>query len=67
VIPALSARHYRAHMELTAAPFVKLARELAPHPEKLAAYRTRVETIVSQYLRGNRVHQGFLMTRAIKR
>lgn len=66
-IPALSARHYRAQMELTAAPFVKLVQVLADQPEKLASYRARVEAILAQYLRGNRVHQGFLMTRAIKR
>ena len=66
-IPALSARHYRANMELTAAPFVKLAQELAPQPERLAQYRGRMEALIGQYLRGNRVHQGFLMTRAIKR
>jgi len=66
-IPALSARHYRANMEVTAAPFVRLVQELASQPETLAAYRARIEALVSQYLRGNRVHQGFLMTRAIKR
>lgn len=65
-IPTLSARHYRAQMEVTAAPFVKLAQELASQPERLATYRQRLENIVAQYLRGNRVHQGFLMTRAVK-
>ena len=66
-IPALSARHYRANMEITAAPFVKLASELAAQSERLAQYRDRMEALIGQYLRGNRVHQGFLMTRAIKR
>jgi SAM-dependent methyltransferase len=66
-LPTLSPRHYRANMEVTAAPFVKLAHELASQPEKLADYRSRLEALVSQYLRGNRVHQSFLMTRAIKR
>ncbi|MCC2656896.1 MAG: Methyltransferase type 11 [Panacagrimonas sp.] len=66
-IPALSTRHYRANMEVTAAPFVKLANELASQPARLAAYRAGVDALVAQFLRGNRVHQGFLMTRAIKR
>ncbi|TDU31289.1 methyltransferase family protein [Panacagrimonas perspica] len=66
-IPALSVRHYRTNMELTAAPFVKLAQVLADQPAKLAEFRAKVEAIVSQYYRGNRVHQSFLMTRAIKK
>ena len=65
-LPTLSPRHYRANMEITAAPFLRLVQELASQPERLAAYRGRLEALVSQYLRGNRVHQGFLMTRAIK-
>lgn len=66
-IPALSERHYRANMEVTAAPFVKLVQELSSQPARLAEYRQRMEALIGQYLRGNRVHQGFLMTRAIKR
>jgi SAM-dependent methyltransferase len=66
-IPALSAPHYRAQMEVTAAPFVKLVQELAAQPDRLADYRARIESLVAQFLRGNRVHQGFLMTRATKR
>ncbi len=65
-IPALSVRHYRANMELTAAPFVKLTQVLADQPAKLAEFRAKVEAIVAQYYRGNRVHQSFLMTRATK-
>ena len=66
-IPALSPRHYRASMEVTAAPFMKLAHELAAQPQRLAAYRAGIEGLIAQFLRGNRVHQGFLMTRATKR
>lgn len=66
-IPALSPAHYRAQMEITAAPFVKLVQELTPHPARLADYRARLEAIAAQFLRGNRMHQGFLMTRATKR
>lgn len=66
-IPALSERHYRANMEVTAAPFVKLAQELSSQPARLAEYRQRMEALIGQFLRGNRVHQGFLMTRATKR
>jgi len=66
-IPALSVRHYRTSMELTSAPFVKLTQVLADQSAKLAEFRAKVETIVAQSYRGNRVHLSFLMTRAIKK
>jgi SAM-dependent methyltransferase len=64
--PALSPSHFRANMELTAGPFIKLVQELAGHPQRLAAFRADVESIVAPYFSANRVRQSFLMTRAIK-
>lgn len=65
-VPALSARHFRGNMEITAAPFIKIVQVLADQPQKLAEFRAKVDALVEQYFRGNRVHQSFLMTRAIK-
>jgi len=67
IIPALSPAHYRATMELTAGPFIKLVQVLADQPERLAGFRAEVEAIVAQYFFGNRVRQSYLMTRAFKK
>lgn len=66
MLPALSVRHYRLNMELTAGPFVKLVQMLSDQPDKLAAIRAQVEAAVQPYFQQNRVRQGFLMTRATK-
>jgi len=65
-IAALSPRHYRANMEHTAAPFIKLAQMLADQPQQLAAFHAEVERIVAQYFVDNRVRQSYLMSRAVK-
>ena len=47
---------------------VKLIESLATaDPQKLAAFRQEHESLIAQYFENNAVHQGFLMTRAIKR
>jgi SAM-dependent methyltransferase len=66
-IPALSPQHYRANMELTAAPVIKLVATLADQPAKLAAFRTELDATVEKWFKHNRVRQGFLMSRAVKR
>lgn len=66
VVPALSPRHYRCNMELTAAPFIKIVQVLADQPERLQGVRKEVERVIGQYFAHNRVRQGFLMTRATK-
>ena len=65
-IPALSPQHYRATIELTAGPVVKLVESLANQPEKLAKFRTELEELISQFFTQNRVCQSYLMTRAVK-
>lgn len=66
-IPALSPQHYRANMELTAAPVAKLVAMLANDPQRLAAFRGELDALVENFFERNRVRQSFLMTRAIKR
>jgi hypothetical protein len=66
MFPALSVRHYRLTLELTAGPFVKLVQLLSDQPAKLAAFRTQVETAIAAYFHQNRMRLGFLMTRATK-
>ncbi len=65
-IPALSPQHYRATIELTAGPVIKLVLTLENQPEKLAKYRAELEELISQFFMQNRVRQSYLMTRAVK-
>lgn len=64
--PALSPRHYRAKMELTAGPFIKAVQMLSDRPDQLAAFRQRIEQIVAVYFADNLVRQTYLMSRAIR-
>ncbi|HUP92979.1 MAG TPA: class I SAM-dependent methyltransferase [Solimonas sp.] len=66
-IPALSPRHYRQHMELTAAPVIKIVETLAAEPARLEAFRTQMEALAARFFEHNRVRQSYLMTRALKR
>jgi SAM-dependent methyltransferase len=66
MFPALSVRHYRLTLELTAGPFAKLVQVLADQPAKLATFRAQVEAAIAPYFHQNRMRLGFLMTRAIK-
>ncbi|MES2489521.1 MAG: class I SAM-dependent methyltransferase [Pseudomonadota bacterium] len=66
-VPSLSPQHYRAGMELTAGPLIKLVQSLADQPERLAKFRAEFEALSGQFFVGNRVRQSFLMTRAVKR
>jgi SAM-dependent methyltransferase len=66
--PALSIQHQRETTERAGGPMVKLVESLATaDPQKLAAFRQEHESLIAQYFENNAVHQGFLMTRAIKR
>ena len=65
LIPALSPQHYRANLEHTAGPIVKMIELLsATDPEKLSAFRREFDAVVSRYYKQNIVHQGYLITRA---
>lgn len=66
VIPSLSPRHYRANMELTAGPVVKLVSMLADQPERLQAFRAELDALIARFFSDNRVRQTFLLSRAIK-
>ncbi len=66
-VPSLSPQHYRAMMEVTAGPVIKLAATLAGEPQRLAQFRGELEAIAATWFQNNRVRQSFLMTRAIKR
>lgn len=65
--PMLSPAHYRAYMEATVAPVIKVRELLSAEPARLAAFRGEMEALVAQYFDRNRVRQSFLMTRAIKK
>jgi SAM-dependent methyltransferase len=65
--PTLSLQHHRAMMERTAGPAIKLVESLsATDPQKLAAFRSQYEAMVSEYFEDNAVRQSYLLTRATK-
>ncbi len=65
--PTLSPAHYRAAIERTAAPVIKLVESLREDPPTLARFRGELEALIALYLVANVVRQHFLMTRAKKR
>lgn len=65
--PALTPQHFRAMIERTAGPVIKLVETLKDSdPEKLAAFRAEYEKLVSEYWEDNLVRQDFLLTRGVK-
>ena len=67
VVPALSVQHQRESLERSAGPVIKLVEMLsASDPATLDSYRRECEAIIGEYLSDNTMHQGYLMTRAIK-
>ncbi len=67
LVPALSPQHHREIMERTAGPVIRMIEMLGnAAPERLAAFRSEYEALVTEYLQDNLVHQGYLLTRATK-
>ncbi|TDU26503.1 methyltransferase family protein [Panacagrimonas perspica] len=66
VMPALSPKHYLAHMERTAGPVIKLVQTLKDEPGRLTQFRAEMELLIARFFSHNRVRQTFLMTRATK-
>ena len=65
--PALSPQHFRANIERTAGPIIKLIDRLgATDPDALREFRREFDAIVAEYLRDNIVEQKYLLTRAMK-
>jgi SAM-dependent methyltransferase len=66
--PALSLAHYRALIERTAGPMLKLVEMLSKSdPDRLAQFRREYDAIIAPYFEDNILRQDYLMTRAIKR
>lgn len=51
----------------TLAPVAKLVATSANDPKRLAEFRAQLDSLIEKWFQGNRVRQGFLMTRALKR
>ncbi len=67
LVPALSPQHFRANVERSAGPVVKMVEHLsASDPERLRAFRQKFDAIASQYHHDNQVRQDYLLTRARK-
>ena len=66
-IPALSPQHYRAMMEQTAGPVLKVVETLREKdPAALERFRRESDAILAEYTEDNLIAQSFLMTRATK-
>lgn len=65
-VPALSPQHYRASVELTLGPVIKIVQMLADQPERLAIFRAELDAILDAYFSHNRIRQSFLMSKATK-
>lgn len=66
--PAVSPAHYRALMETTSGPIIKLLQSLKGDPAKATQFRNDIEQVASRYFDPdhNVVRFGYLMTRATK-
>ena len=66
--PALSPAHVRTLTEQTAGPMIKVVETLGgSDPQRLEQFRAEYDALIADYLSGNVLRQGFLMTRAIKK
>lgn len=66
MFPALSPQHYRATIEKTSGPVIKLVQRLQNDRATLDAFREELEALVEEYLADNVVRHDYLLTRAIK-
>jgi len=67
LVPALSPQHFRAAIERSAGPVIKMIETLAAtNPDRLQEYRKEFDSIVAEYMQDNVVRQSYLMTRARK-
>jgi SAM-dependent methyltransferase len=65
--PALSPKNYRAFLERTAGPMLKLVELLSgSDPERLSKFRGEYDALIAGYFADNIVRQDYLLTRAIK-
>lgn len=66
--PVLSVAHQRDAVERCAGPVITLvARLSASDPDRLDRFRQEHDALIGEYYHDNIVHQGYLMTRAVKR
>ena len=67
-VSALSPQHFRAHVERTAGPMVKLIEMLTANaPEDLHSFRQKFDAIVARFFGDNVVRQDYLLSRAVSR
>jgi SAM-dependent methyltransferase len=66
-VPALSPSHIRETVERTAGPIIKVVETLSgTDPARLNGFRAEIEALAAEYFEDNVVHQGYLLSRAIK-
>jgi SAM-dependent methyltransferase len=67
LVPALSPQHFRATIERSAGPLIKLVEMLgATDPDRLKTFRQEFDAIVAEYIEDNLVRQDYLLTRGRK-
>jgi SAM-dependent methyltransferase len=64
--PALSPAHMRLFLEANVGPVTKAVQLMQQEPEKLEAFRMKLDALISEYFENNIVNQDFLITRATK-
>lgn len=65
VFPSLSPAHHRLSTERSGGP-VRRFIETSQDTAKVAQFRHEYDALAAEYFEGNGVHQGYLMTRAVK-
>jgi SAM-dependent methyltransferase len=67
LVPALSPQHYRAAVERSAGPLIKMVELLrTTDPDRLGVFRREFDSIVAEYLQDNLVRLDYLLTRSRK-
>jgi len=66
-VPSLGPRNTREMFEKSSGPVIKLVQALSgTDPAKLETLRSEMEALLAEYFDENVIHQGYLITRAIK-
>jgi SAM-dependent methyltransferase len=66
-VAALSLQHFRAMIERTVGPVLKIVETLsASDPARLAQFRSEYDALASEYYEDNLIRQDYLLTRATK-
>lgn len=66
LMPALSLEHYQHAIEKTIGPIVKFVEQQKDNSIELQNFRSELKELASNYYQDNKIHQSYLLTRAMK-